>query len=347
MTARIGYHEQQKVVAYFCVFIISIFSAMRGYVGTDTYSYHMMFIENINENIIDIIKIIEPSFALLIKSVALVTDNSFVFIALISIIQGLVLVKLVSTSKNPIYFLMIYIAVFYLNFQFNILRAGTAVLFLVLASRIPNEGDGKIKFYLIGIVAVLTHYSAVVGFLPMIFIRQRTAAKRFIAVGLILVALVFMYYFMHGNEALYGKYLIYSNELVFDGSPAISKSFIFSLPLYFLLYIGVARKGDLLGITFFFFIWLVVRWMTSIFMIMGRVEIIVNALLLFSVVEYVLVGWRYRVRSIALVGLVVMWLYGTLTFLGEQNPAMSGSVVLDENHLMSPFNPYKFFWEER
>lgn len=346
MVARAGRREQQQWAAYFCVFIITIFSAVRGYVGTDTYSYHMMFVDNNVEDIVDISKIIEPFFAILIKFTALITDNSFAFIALISIIQGLILVKLVETSKNPIDFLIIYVAVFYLNFQFNILRAGTAILLLVLANRISNEMENKKGFYLLGIAAVLIHYSAVIGFLPMVLIRQKKGGARLLAVALIVIALIFAYYFVIGNEALYGKYLVYSGEFGFEESSATNRSFIFSLPIYFLIYISVVRRVSFLGITSLFLVWFFLRWVTLFFVFVGRVEIIVNALLLFFVIEHVLVGWRSKVRSVALVGLMVMWLSGTLMALREEDPVVSGGVVLDENHLMSPFNPYKFFWEE-
>ena len=343
LMAHTGRHEQQKQIAYFCVFIITVFAAVRGYVGTDTYSYHMIFVDNSSEAILDIAKIIEPLFALLIKSTALITDNSFVFIALISIIQGLILMKLVNTSKNPVDFLLIYIAVFYLNFEFNILRAGTAVLLLVWANQIPNDEENRKKFYLIGIAAVLTHYSAVIGFLPMVLLRQKEVNTRLLATALIVIALVCAYYFVIGNEALYGKYLIYSGEFGFEESSATNRSFIFSLPIYFLLYISVVNRKNVLGISSLFLVWVGLRWMTTILGFVGRAESIVNALLLFSVIEHILVGWRKQVRSTAILGLTIMWLIGTL--LNIEDPVIPSGSSFNDNYLNSPFIPYKFLWE--
>jgi EpsG family len=344
--ARTSYYQQQQRIAHFCVFLITLFAATRGYVGTDTYSYHLIFVENGPQDIVSISKVIEPLFAVLIKVTALIFSSSFVFVALVSIIQGIILVKLVNTSKNPVDFLMIYIAVFYLNFSFNILRAGTAVLLLVLANRIQNHERNKVKFYLFGVAAVLTHYSALIGFLPMIYMRQIRKTTKFLAVALIVIAAVLMYYFMLSNEALYGKYMVYSEAFDSNESQATSKSFIFSLPLYLMLYISVVNRKNLLGVTSLFLVWFLVRWTTSQFMLVGRIEIIVNALLLFSVIEYSLISWRGRLRSIALVGLTVMWLYGTLTVLGDEGSLLAGSAAQRESYLMSPFNPYKFFWEE-
>lgn len=344
---RAGRQEQQKRVAYFCVLLITLFSAMRGYVGTDTYSYHVMFINGSIENMLDISKSIEPLFAALIKFSAFIINSSFVFIALISIIQGILLIKLISISKNPANFLMVYIAIFYLNFEFNILRAGTAILFIVLANQLSNNKNNNVGFYLAGIAAVLIHYSTAIAFLPMIILNQKKKNTKLLAIALVVITLIGAYYFVLNNDALYGKYIIYSSEIFSQISDTENRSFIFSLPLYFALYLSVVERENRLRVTSLFLIWLVLRWGTSLFMLVGRVEIIVNALLLFSVVEYDLTGWKRRVRSIALVGLSVMWLYGTLIVLQKGDPASSGSIALDEDHLMSPFNPYKFFWEER
>ena len=342
-----GNYYQQKWISYFCIFFLTCFSALRGYVGTDTYAYHLMFLDNGAEDLLDVAKSIEPLFALLIKFVALITDSSFVFVALISIIQGLLLTGLATTSKKPAIFLLVYIALFYINFQFNILRAGTAILLLVLANRIPNEAKNQSKFYLLGIAAILIHYSTVIGFLPMLLIRQKNRNAQCFAVVLIVIALVFAYYFVMNNEALYGKYLVYSAELSSEVSNATNKSFIFSLPIYFLLYVSVVEKENFLKVTLFFLVWFVLRWATTSFIIFSRAEVVVNALLLFFVIEHVPVGWKNQIRNVALGGLIVMWLYGTLIRLGEEDPVMSGSIALDENHLMSPFNPYRFVWEEK
>jgi hypothetical protein len=336
-------HEQQKQVAYFCLFITTLFSAVRGYVGTDTYSYHIMFADNGVEDILDIAKIIEPFFAILIKSTALITDNSFIFTALVSIIQGLILVKLVNTSKNPKDFLAIYIAVFYLNFQFNILRAGTAILLLVLANRMPNDQKNSMKFYLIGIAAVLTHYSAAIGFLPMVFLRQKKASTRLFAAALMVFALALGYYFVIGSEALYGKYLIYSGEFGFEESLATNWSFVFSLPIYFLLYISVVHRKNFLEMSSLFLVWVGLRWVTNTLGFVGRVESIVNALLLFLVIEQILVGWRKQVRSAAILGLTIMWLTGTL--INIEDPVIPSGPSFNENYLNSPFTPYRFLWE--
>jgi hypothetical protein len=345
LLARMTNSRQQKGIAYFCILVITIFAAMRGYVGTDTYAYHLMFGDYSNIDVLDAARNIEPLFVILIKFTAIVSNSSFLFVGLISVIQGFLLYRLVKTSNNPADFLVIYIAIFYLNFEFNILRAGTAILILILASRVLREEAGK-EFYWLGIAAVLTHYSAIIGFLPLAYFRQKNISTKIITIISIVVAASLMSYFVMTNEALYGKYLIYSEELGSNFSDETNRSFYFSLPLYFLLYISVVRKENAFNITSLFLIWFFLRWATTLFMIVGRVELIVNALLLFFVIEHVLSGWRKQIRSVALVSLVIMWLYGNLNVLDRVDPVSSGGVDLDSTHLMSPYNPYKFFWDE-
>jgi EpsG family len=120
MAARLGSTNQRKQVTLLCVFALTCFSALRGYVGTDTYAYHSMFSDFSNESLGEVLGVVEPAFALLIKTIALFSDNPFVFVISISIIQGFLLAHVAVTSKNPLDFLAIYITIFYLNFHFNI-----------------------------------------------------------------------------------------------------------------------------------------------------------------------------------------------------------------------------------
>ena len=176
--AHLGSTRQRKRIVLFSVFALTCFAALRGYVGTDTGAYHSMFSNFSNESLADVLGVVEPIFALLIKAAATFSDDSFVFVVLIALIQGLLLARVATTSNNPLDFLAIYVTIFYLNFHFNIVRAGTAILFLILAMRVPKEDDNQTKFYALGVAAILAHYSAVIGFLPLLLLRQRAAAPR-------------------------------------------------------------------------------------------------------------------------------------------------------------------------
>lgn len=347
MAAHLGSTHQRKQVTLVCVFALTCFSALRGYVGTDTYAYHSMFSDFSNENLGDVLGVVEPVFALLMKTVALFSDNSFVFVVSISVIQGLLLARVAATSKNPLDFLAIYVAIFYLNFHFNIVRAGTAILLLILAMRVPKEESDQTKFYAFGVAAVMAHYSAVIGFVPLLLVRQRAANSKTLFFSLIVLTFGAAYYFVTAVESPLGKYLAYADLLAPDVTNSVSLSFILGVPLYLLLYISAVNKQNRVGLTLLFTVWLVARWLTSVFTLFGRVEIIINALLLFSIIELVLVGWKQRLRKIAVIGLTVMWLFGSLLGLQEETSIMDGLGISDGLYLMSPYIPYKFIWDEK
>ena len=345
--AHFGSRRQRKRIVLFGVFALTCFAALRGYVGTDTGAYHSMFSDFSNESLADVLGVVEPIFALLMKATATFSDDSFVFVVLIAVIQGLLLARVATTSNNPLDFLAIYVTIFYLNFHFNIVRAGTAILFLILAMRVPKEDDNQTKFYALGVAAILAHYSAVIGFLPLLLLRQRAANAKSLAIGLLVLVMGSVYYFTTANEFLLAKYLAYVDILAPDVTNSVSLSFILGIPLYLLLYVSAVNKSNRVGLTLLFTVWLFARWLTAVFTLFGRVEIIINALLLFSIIELALVGWRHQLRKVAVTGLTVMWLFGSLLGLQEESSIMDGLGISDSLYRMSPFIPYKFIWDDK
>jgi len=345
--APLGSVRQRRLIVLLCVLALTVFAALRGYVGTDTYAYHSMFADYSGEPVGDVLVVVEPIFALLMKAVGLFSEDAFAFVISIAIVQGLLLARLATTSKRPLEFLAIYVTVFYLNFHFNILRAGTAMLLLILAMRVPKENEHQLKFYGYGIAAVLTHYSTLIGFLPLIVLRQRAATARPLAIGLLASVVGFLAYLATAPESWVARYAAYADILTPDVSNAVSLSFVLAIPLYLLLYVSVVDERNWIRFTLLFSIWFLARWLTSIFTLFGRIEIIINALLLFSIIELPVIGWRQSARRIALIGVTVMWLFGSLLGLYEEDAILAGMGVSEGLYAMSPFIPYKFLWDDR
>ncbi|MCW5656403.1 MAG: EpsG family protein [Burkholderiaceae bacterium] len=346
LATLVGKRHAQRMTGAFCIMVLSGFCALRGYVGTDTYSYHLMFQSGADLDWGDLLQSVEPAFAFLLRLTGHLTESSFVFIFLISLIQGILLLRLAQTSRRPAEFLLVYLAIFYLNFHFNILRAGTAVLLLLLANRVPANAPGQWRFHALGTAAVLTHYSALIGFLPILIARQQKQGARLAMIGLAAVAVFAGYLLILQNEVLAAKYLIYSELVAVDDSEAPSRSLLFGLPFYLLLYFCVTSKKNRVVVTTLFVTWLALRSITIVVPLVARVEMIANALLLFWVLEQPLTRLKSQLRSMALLGLTVMWLYGSLAAIANEDAIMSAVQFLDESHLMSPFNPYRFVWEE-
>lgn len=336
----------QRRISYVFAIIITIFAGARGYVGTDTHAYHRMFNEFNTDGFEEIIRFTEPMFALLIKLSAFISESSFVFIALIALIQGLILVRILKASPRPADFLAIYIAVFFVNFQFNILRAGTAILLLLAARQVWHQKNGM-PFYFLCFAAVFAHYSAMIAVFPMIFLRNGHVSKKIFMLFVLPLMIGVIFYFMVSPDQ-YERYLSYSQDAHLGESAQYGVGFFIYLLMYFLLYLSVLNEKNFWPLTFLFFLWMSLRWLSNHIYYLDRIEIIINALFLYGMLERKAVGWKSHVRLLASTSLVFLGLYGTLINLSQADagvrsmPMSKDEIVTDS----SPYIPYKFFWDE-
>lgn len=338
--------RRQKYVAFFCLTVISLFAGLRGYVGIDTYMYHMIYLNVRSSGLAESLNQVEPVFALLIKLSFLLSDNSFVFSGLISILQGIILFFLIRSSRQPAGFMLLYLAIFFLGFEFNILRAGTAILLLVLACRSIHETSRK-RFYLLSLFAILCHYSALIGFLPMVVIREKSPRARVILSLIILLVCMSAYLGFLNIELTPEKYITY---FLMDLRAETKPSFIglgIRVFINLILYRTVVTKDNFGLLTTFLSIWFVARLVSVEFIFVDRVEIIFSALFLFYIIEHIPSGYTHRRHIITLSALVLLSLFSNLKGLALTEEELArGKAVTDLNHSMSPYVPYKFFWVE-
>jgi hypothetical protein len=149
--------------------LLTGFAFLRGDVGTDTYTYHQQYFDfaAIDSDVLQMLAI-EPFFLLLIKSlssigalVGLRPDTlSTTYVAAIALFQGWLLMLLLRRLRNPGLFLLFYSATFYINFQFNILRAAAAALLLCLSVLLLDSPADRRKGFLLLCLAPAVHYSA-------------------------------------------------------------------------------------------------------------------------------------------------------------------------------------------
>jgi hypothetical protein len=330
----------QRWVVGCVVIAITLFAAARGFTGTDTYSYHMMFSENISIPLMELVKSVEPLFAFLLKAISMVTDNSFVFIAFVSIVQGLILAKLVLTSKKPVIFLLMYVAVFYFEFEFNTLRAGTAILLLVLATRYIDCAQSR-AFYLYGAAAVLMHYSTLFALLPLVCVKDDgLRVKIFVITSILLVALIVFTYLL--DQSRLGIFSAYFDTVEKDQSSQFGFGFYVIQLLYLIFYSSIVKAEKFVIQTFFLVVWLTLMWLSLSFAYVDRISIILSALFLFLGIEVEVTARKNQVRIIALAGIFIVSLLGNLSTM----EGVSTSTELESNYAASPYIPYKFFWEE-
>jgi hypothetical protein len=343
LAARTMSLQLQRRIAYSVLLIVTIFAGARGYVGTDTSHYHHMFDNFGAETFSEGLEVTEPLFVALMQLSALISDSSFVFVGLIALLQGAILLRVMKVSDRPADALAIYIALFFINFEFNILRGGTAVLLLLAARQVWHDKDGK-WFYFFLIAAVLAHYSSAVTVLPMIYMREKRPTAR-LAVLLLVIPLVFAAsYFLIGPE----KYASYLDDGQKNDAVPYGVGFFIYILMYVLLYLSVISRKNFLTLTALFLFWISLRWTSNYILYVDRVELIVNALLLYGFLEKKLVGWQRQVQGLAVTGLIFIGLNGTLSGLENVDNSTRGAHVPNAATLTydSPFVPYKFFWDE-
>lgn len=336
----------QRRVAYLVAAVITGFAAARGYVGTDTYAYHRMFDNFSSETFGETLEHTEPLFVALIQLAAALSDSSFVFVGMVALLQGVILVRLLKVSDKPADALAIYIALFFVNFEFNILRGGTAVLLLLAARQVWRDEDGK-WFYIFSIAAVLSHYSAAVAVLPMIYLRENRPAARLLVLLIAIPAVFAAAYFLVSPGQL-EKYSSYLEGAQMGEQAPYGLGFFVYLGMYLLLYLSVVNQKNVLPLTALFLFWITMRWTSNYVLYLDRVEIIVNALLLFGILERKLGGWRRQAQGLALTCLVLLGLYGTLSGLEQTDNSTRSAHALDAESMayVSPYVPYRFFWNE-
>lgn len=330
----------QRLVAFFCIMTLTLFSAVRGFNGTDTYSYHLMFSDNLSTPLLEMIKNVEPLFAFILILISIITDNSFAFIAFISLIQGLIVVKLIKTSKQPILFLILYVSVFYFDFEFNILRAGTAILLLVLATRYIDCQE-RMAFYICCVAAVLMHYSVLFAIVPLIYLKEDGLQARIFLTAMALLAafVVSKYLIDQSRMGIFIKYFeTFERGQVFQ----FGLGFFAIQALYIIYGMSFIRKDKLFIPAFFLLVWVAMMWAGIYFSYVDRIGVVASAVFLFLGLEDELSSEKKTMRIIALAGISCLALFGNLANM----ESISMATELDPSYAFSPYVPYKFFWEE-
>ncbi len=339
--------RDRKLAALACLIVLGMFAGFRGFVGIDTYMYHLIYTGTRTGPFMGVLAQVEPVFAFLVKVTYWLYDSSFLFVGLIAILQGILVLVLLRTSQDPPGFLLLYMANFYLAFQFNILRAGTAILFLAMAVRWVRKKEGW-KFYLFSFLAVMCHFSAVVGFFPLFIFHQENRKVRLFLL-LVVLALLFGLYLAIGHADLAPEK--YAGYLVMDLRAEIRPSFTgLAIRIFIncLLYYLVVNRENAGLLRLLLLLWLVMRLLSVKFVLVDRIEIIYSALYIFYCFEQVVAGTRWRIRTLAFAGLTVLSLASNIRGLTlDETQLARGSSVIDFNHSMSPYLPYKFFWQKQ
>lgn len=335
--------KQQRQIVYGLVFVLTAFAALRGYVGTDTSAYHSMFEDYASESIVDLVRIVEPVFAILLVITGWFSDSSFAFVFSISILQGIILFFILGRCESPAMFLAIYTSTFFVNFHFNILRGGVAALLLLVAIHYLISGTQK-KFYLAGTMSILSHYSSLLFFLPMTVVDRSWKAGLLVLLLSTTIAFGLVYYFV--NDARLLQYINYS--LLFDSDEGVryGSGLIALFILYAILYYFTVSRENFSVLTLLLLTWYVIRFLSNYILFIDRLEVVINLIFLYLVTQHKPTGRTRIFWTLALSMLVLLNSYGALIGLEKADQSSRGAFDPDSSRRNSTYLPYKFIWEE-
>lgn len=333
----------QRQLASVLVLLLTAFSGLRGYVGTDTAAYHGMFKDFGDASLEDIVLVTEPLFAAWLKLSALLTDNSFVFVASIAVLQGALLFAVLMRHEQPTLFLAVYAATFYLNLHFNVLRSGVSALFLLLAFSALRAGR-PLGFQSFGIASILTHYSSVLFYLPLNLVGRRpTVGLSWLLVGIAVAGAVLLAFVSDSRIVQYMAYIA-----LFDSADSVDYGLGLAalFGLVTTIYALTVSRSNFGLLTLLFVFWCALRLASNHLLFVSRLEVVANLLFLLLLVGLpARAGWQ-GARTLAIALLVVLNLYGTISGLEATDRSTRDGFGFDPGRRNSTYLPYRFAWEE-
>lgn len=319
------------LIVFLCFWLLP---GLRGQVGQDTASYSHYFNE-MDDYGIGIFFVFEPVFSSIIYlSYYIYPDVNF-FYLVVSLIQAVLFFLILSRLTHSFLFFLIYLFVFYLEFHFNVLRAGLASLFFLLAlSYAPQK-----KSWIYVIIATMCHFSIFL-FLPIFMFRAnlKIIYSFFLAILIIFLGSAVFYVF---SDMILGKIAIYwAKEYSDPGVPVIVIMMIASGLFCFLC------QGRFSLTVFISFVFLsATLYLSALLPIAYRLYNISFIIFIFLALEKKEFSFSYLKFSPVSMYLIIIALWFSVS--------MSINVYYEKERLLSKgtgdpnftFLPYEFFWE--
>lgn len=317
--------------------VLTLFSGLRGVVGSDTLSYLAFYDLFHDSNAVQMhIAKMEPLFVLFMALHVDVFDNKFVYILSVSLLQSLLLYWVYAGSGKKYLFLFCYVALFYLNFHFNITRAAIASMLLLLALASDNK---KVKV-LAALLAPGFHFS-VLFFYPLFFLRLNL---RFLVFSF-LMSVVGAYLLLQNMEYFLSKYYSYQGYMESTTSGISVYSILMMLSVIFSVVFLRTVSSLFLMASIYLFVSLV---LAEIFPIAYRLVGIAQLIYFYFLLEELSRG-SYRVYYI------FFWAPVLLTFVLQfygvvKEPSRLEERIkigeANEDALKSTYIPYQFYWND-
>lgn len=323
--------KNRLIVLVPAIVLAAMFSGLRGNVGTDTYSYRFFYNHFHDADQLAF----EPLFsAIALLGGAFDLSDQF-FLVCISTIQAGFLILLIRHLPSRDLFFLFYLATYYISFQFNLIRFGTAILIAGLAcilSLRTSQVWSRI-FYFIGLAS---HFSMILC-TPFLKLRKRNVV---LVVSFMLVVTVLVF------PLLQVKFEDLSTQGCLNAGwvPTFGVGFIFEMLICYAIVLKQGRSMDmrliaaLLGYVVFRLAGCAIPGGDRISMLFG-----------FLFYLFLFAGRLTSVARILFVILAIYNFYGTIMFLQESDQAMQ--ILISERSDLSVYEktqwlPYRFFWQD-
>lgn len=229
-----NYKGRLNVFTFLFFFLIFLIPGVRGDVGQDTYSYmvHYQYLNDIN-SFLRVLSEKEPFLYFIMYPHKLVFNSYTGFLFIVALLQSVLLYYSTRNLYHRAFFLIFYLAIYFLEFHFNVLRVAFASLFFLSAMSEINHNKQRTLIFLL--LSVLSHLSILVLF-PIIITRANLTKKQLAYVFISTILFGAIIFVAFGNIILY-KLDAYS---LFDFSEA-------RLPLLVTATLFIAWSGYLLS----------------------------------------------------------------------------------------------------
>lgn len=312
---------------------ILVFS-LRGNVGTDTYYYLGLLDDYMHYG--ESLARYEPGFEILGKNLTFLGLSPRFALATIGLITTFILCKAYAKSKRQmLVFTLLVFPLFFYDFTMNGIRYGLAFSLATLA--VDSIYQKKYRTATIwGLIAFSMQYSSLLVILPFI---GALISKRYIIFFIILLVGFFLTtpdFFSLITDTIAGKRDAYSEIFAPSLFSGLAPFIIVLLMYAFFLFISDKRNSKLIHIIF------LLETLSFIMTKFTYAGLRFQGVFMYCMILYLknnldYIDPRYMKRVVYF--LLFLCLIGILLFIKNISVSVSGD--------MSPFLPYKFFWEER
>lgn len=314
-----------------------LFAGLRGSVGQDRLNYSLHFERLVSwTDRVDYFSYIEPFFAVIMVLFSIFFDSSVSVFLFLSFLQTILLFQISYRMHHGVIFFASYIIVFYVSLNFNVIRAGLALLLFLQALVFCKEKKGA--FYLL--LALATHVS-VGALLPLYLLRARLSfGSSIIIVVFCAIAGVFAWIAM--GDYLVFKYTVYVLEA--DAEVSVPGTMVILIVTGFIVLIFERRVPfEVLFAYFLMSFWMILTTKFSVFHRFYQMAFLVFLFFVFEKRVFNLYSLRVRLSSLYTVLLVAYFSLMTAAGMLSEVQRIYDSGKGDVEYASLP---YSFFWSD-